>query len=1022
MKKSLALLTLSFLFINVFAQVKPFKGIRSSSKHRCYTVEIQTNYLKKHPNSQTPMQFESWLQGKIAERKIANAAKGKFGTMGTITNYTLPIVFHVIHNGEAVGTMPNVAASYIQAQLLQLNKDYANLSGSPYSAASATGIQFALAAQDPTGKTLAEPGIDRVNRKTKKWGPSPFEFTTSITDTIKPATIWDPNRYVNIWLFDAISDGGSTGILGVATFPQSPTLEGLDSTETDKIAGVVIASSTAGSIFSSTTCGSATDPYTLGRTLTHELGHYFGLRHIWGDDYCASDFCDDTPIHYDANYGKPKHPKPNSCGTDDEMFEDYMDYTDDDVMNTFTANQVDRIQTVLSSSPRRMALATSTVPTAIPVGSNKLAFAICSGVLEVNEAVSAGVPQRYKDVTIVLNVEKEATGNAQVIVKTSGTAKKGVDYELIGDTMSFVQGDGAKSFVIRVLDNNAIDGARTAILDLSVSGSGLTAGISAQSLTVTINDDDNKVIGQNKVNILSENFEANKGAFPKGWTTDSTAGSKNFFMVGSTTPVVSTGQFVMLTNNKSTKALTYSASSSYDYAVFSTPVIKGNSYKSIDTLKFRYKVGGAAWDSVNQTAAYATVNYRTSAPFDINSEIYFGDSSGTYGFGPYYGVTTPRSVALVADKTLSNGDFYIDFLWEEICTKVSKPGFCADDISLNATPYSVDSLVSSSYPLIIPSSTNNLIRSTSDDIIASVSGATTVIKDFTASVTQAGAGKVDFNLGSSNFQHSKKVITLNSTSAAASSAYSATLYYTANEVAAWNKVSSLLVLQVNNGVDVYGTLTPDQFTLITPTSISDKRTTDGYVAVTVKAKGFGSFILVDSSVLLPLSWKNVNGAIKNNAAVINWQLYTPDQGIKYTLERSEDGVNFTQIKTGLVTNTFSDASIVAGNNYYYRVIAVAADGSSLYSQVLNIYYLSLDHSFSIAPNPFFNKLMIQNNGSAVGITRVSIVDMVGREIYNKSIASDQVNTTINTTTWLPGVYIVRISNVGSSITNKIIKN
>ncbi len=1022
MKKSLALLTLSFLLIGAFAQKQPFKSIRNSSRHRCYTVEMQTSFLKKHPNAQTPMQFESWLQNKMAERKKLLAAKGKLGTMGAITNYTLPIVFHVIHNGEAVGTTPNVAASYIQAQLLQLNKDYANLSGSPYSVASATGIQFALAAQDPTGKVLAEPGIDRVNRKTKKWGAAPFDFSTSITDTIKPATIWDPNRYVNVWLFSEITDAGTPGILGVATLPQNPTLVGLDSAETDKDAGVVIASSSAGSIFSSTTCGSTTDPYTLGRTLTHELGHFFGLRHIWGDDYCADDYCDDTPTHYDANYGKPKHPKPNSCGTDDEMFEDYMDYTDDDVMNTFTANQVDRIQTVMSSSPRRMTLATSTVPTAMPAGSNKLAFSICSGTLDVNESVAAGVTQRYKDVTIVLNVEKVATGNAQVIIKTSGSAKKGIDYQLLGDTMSFVQGDGAKSFVFRILDNNAIDGTRTAILDLGISGTGLTAGTTAQSLSVSINDDDNKVIGQNRVNLINENFGTTGGTFPKGWTTDSSSGSKNFFMVGATgtAPVISSGQFALLTNNKTSKALTYTKDANYEYAVFSTPKISGNSYKQIDTLKFRYKVGGAAYNSTAGTAAYATVNYRTSTPFDINSAIYFGDSSGTDGFGPYYGMKTPHSVALVAPTSLSNSDFYIDFLWEEVCSTVTAPGFCADDISLNATPYSVDTIVSNSYPLIISAGSKNLIRSTNEDIVASVSGANATLKDFTASVTQAGAGKVDFTIGSTNFQHSRKVISLTSASADPASTYSTTLYYTATEVAAWSKVSSLMVMQVKDGVDVYGTLTQDQYTLITPT-ITDNRATSGYIAVTLNAKGFGSFVLVDSTVLLPLNWKHVGGTIKNNVAVINWQLYTPELGVKYTLERSEDGANFSAIQTGLTGNSFSDASIVAGNNYYYRVGAVSLDGSTLYSQVINIYYLSLNHSFSIAPNPFSNQLLIQNNGTAIGVTKVSIIDLVGREIFSKTLSSDQTSTAVNTSTWIPGVYVVKITNGGSSVTNKIIK-
>jgi hypothetical protein len=123
--------------------------------------------------------------------------------------------------------------------------------------------------------------------------------------------------------------------------------------------GLVLAFGTFGSL---TSPGSAA-PYNLGRTLTHELGHWVGLRHIWGDGGCAvDDFCDDTPRAAAANYtGSPcTFPGPNTCPTNPpsptdlaDMFQNYMDYSDDVCMNLFTQDQAERIVTVIENSPQK---------------------------------------------------------------------------------------------------------------------------------------------------------------------------------------------------------------------------------------------------------------------------------------------------------------------------------------------------------------------------------------------------------------------------------------------------------------------------------------------------------------------------------------------------------------------------------------------------------------------------------------------------------------------------------------------
>jgi hypothetical protein len=97
--------------------------------------------------------------------------------------------------------------------------------------------------------------------------------------------------------------------------------------------------------------GTAAPPFNLGRTATHEIGHWLNLRHIWGDDGAGcsgDDFVADTPNCADENVGKPSFPQIScSNGPNGDMFMNYMDYTDDDSMFMFTAGQVARMQACL---------------------------------------------------------------------------------------------------------------------------------------------------------------------------------------------------------------------------------------------------------------------------------------------------------------------------------------------------------------------------------------------------------------------------------------------------------------------------------------------------------------------------------------------------------------------------------------------------------------------------------------------------------------------------------------------------
>lgn len=318
---------------------------------RCHTMEMDSIRRANNPSLPSLEQEEAWLQKEIAKYKATTQS----GENQKVV-LTIPIIFHIITSGSGA---TNISATYVNAQIDQLNLDYGNLSGSSYAVAADCEIQFCAALVDPNGAPLTEPGINRITT----YGAGPFSSGT-VDNTIKPATQWNPNDYFNVWVANL-----SGGLLGWAQFPSNSGLGGMPGSggaaNTD---GVVVLYSSVGSVATPFPGGA---PYNLGRTLTHEAGHWLGLRHIWGDGNCTvDDFCADTPKSDASNFNCPNT---NSCvdtygapwptANPPDMVENYMDYTNDACMNTFTGDQKIRMQTVMSVSPRRMTLANSTACT-----------------------------------------------------------------------------------------------------------------------------------------------------------------------------------------------------------------------------------------------------------------------------------------------------------------------------------------------------------------------------------------------------------------------------------------------------------------------------------------------------------------------------------------------------------------------------------------------------------------------------------------------------------------------------------
>ncbi|MFM9826392.1 M43 family zinc metalloprotease [Flavobacterium sp.] len=324
---------------------------------KCATTENEERLQIKNPSRMNNSQFEKWLTPIIEVQKQKN-----LNSRTEATTYTIPVVIHIIHNGDAVNTSishtsENISDAQAASQITVLNQDFRRIANTPgygttnYNRGVDCQINFVLAKQDPFG--VFTTGIEHLNMLEANWTEAKIE------EILKPDTQWDPTQYLNLWTVQ-FSD---TKLLGYAQFPSNSNLGGLNTNggnaNTD---GAVINYITFGSRAENDGSFELNKNFNLGRTTTHELGHYLGLRHIWGDDNLCTgdnsdsgDYASDTPDSTAPNYSCVV--ATNCIGFD--MIENYMDYTNDACMNTFTDGQKTRMTAVMTSSPRRKELPSS---------------------------------------------------------------------------------------------------------------------------------------------------------------------------------------------------------------------------------------------------------------------------------------------------------------------------------------------------------------------------------------------------------------------------------------------------------------------------------------------------------------------------------------------------------------------------------------------------------------------------------------------------------------------------------------
>jgi hypothetical protein len=259
--------------------------------------------------------------------------------------YVLPVVIHIIHFGEPIGEGYNLSVEKIEEQIVSLNNDYRRKIGTPgYNESLISDdsrIEFKLAQYDPSGNPTN--GITRTNRDDVDV-VMPDSNKLDMMDILPQFVYWDPEKYINIWVYP-MPDLQDI-LLGKSTLPYTD-LPGIDAMYSKIGDGILINTLHFG--FSNIESDA-----NHGRTLTHEMGHFLGLLHLWGEN---GDFVEDTPPVTGPSYSCNNN-RIASSGQP-ALINNYMDYLPDDCMNMFTIGQIERMHYVLEHAEDRNYLAHS---------------------------------------------------------------------------------------------------------------------------------------------------------------------------------------------------------------------------------------------------------------------------------------------------------------------------------------------------------------------------------------------------------------------------------------------------------------------------------------------------------------------------------------------------------------------------------------------------------------------------------------------------------------------------------------
>jgi hypothetical protein len=302
-----------------------------TAQRACLTAEYQQNELRNDPSLiNQANQIETFIRQQIAN---SNVQRGGIAARLEHTVIKIPVIVHVLYHLP----VENITDQKVYSQIDMLNQcfrrkgaDSANTPAMFKTVAADCEIEFQLAISDPKKKNTT--GIIHKYTPIAEWqADDKMKFSAEMGDDA-----WDAQNYLNIWVCNVKRVAGYSSLPG-----------GIASKD-----GVVIDYTVFGT--------NGTSGYEMGKTAVHEIGHWLGIKHTWGDAYCGDDLVDDTPKQGNYTTGCPSGIR-LSCGNapTGDMYMNYMDYSNDACINLFTEGQKARMRALFAPGGSRYSILSS---------------------------------------------------------------------------------------------------------------------------------------------------------------------------------------------------------------------------------------------------------------------------------------------------------------------------------------------------------------------------------------------------------------------------------------------------------------------------------------------------------------------------------------------------------------------------------------------------------------------------------------------------------------------------------------
>ena len=999
---------------------------------KCATVEVDAWRRNNNPNLPSIDAFEAWF----APRVRAKRAELRNSTAASRNVIIIPVVVHVLHNGEPIGTAPNITDAQAISQVTVMDEDFRRKVGTRGFNNDAVGadleIEFRMAQTDPNGNPTT--GVNHVNIN------QDGATRDNLENTIKPATIWDPNQYLNMWCvkFAAPDDN----LLGYAQFPESSGLDGMPAgaqgATTD---GVVMRFQSFGTSDLDDGTFILDAPYDLGRTATHEVGHWIGLRHIWGDgagcnlgagapgcSCTADDFCADTPNSDNANYRCPLD-KTSDCDNNpltpatSDMVRNYMDYSNDDCMNIFTQDQKARALTVMDVSPRRKELKTSIahLPPAPYI-------TLASEVGRVTEGSSCGTT----DVEVTFNISQASTTPTTVnlSVDAANSTATTDDYQLSPNSFVFPANTTTEQTFTFQLDADFVDeDTETLVLNFTTSGGGLSVP-NRTTYTLTIEDDDHGPL-VNGLAPASVAFTAGEFA---SWTGFTSTGSAVQFAHDATGAATSgmTGEVAYV-------SLVAGGAYAYNQVVesnctFHAPAFDATGWKNLE-VQFTYTVDGELDGGVYYD--YGEVVYSVDGSNWISAGTPLAQPVGS----PQ---TTPATTTVsLGERAANQSDLRVGIRWVNDGLVGQARPIAFDNFTLRGdqpTPAAVATEVNTTNQderRLGPNQTVHFYDPATGNVMATLQnnsahdyGCTSVYIDRSSS--SAGAATTPFwNNDPANALISKSFRVVPTTDHPNGN-ITTTLYFTDAEIQNWmtatgQSMANIELVKVKGqGVDAVNADNGGTAQVEIAGGTLAAYNGSGWQLTGTTATGFSGFAAGVAGAVLPVELTALTARTERSGIRVAWTTATELNNDYFTVEHSPDGVVFRALGTVRGAGTTEtpqdyahlDHAPTTGTNYY-RLRQTDFDGTTTTSAVVSARWVATDGAVAVTPNPATDAVVVRLD-AALEEANLRLVNALGQPLEVRFRGSGAVRH-LDVSELAAGMYTLEVRQETTLRTVRLVK-